>query len=115
MQGGITAVDCSWARADDVIWLHLRGVHRALPYLLAANPVNYGKPSQLSTAEALAASLYILGFRPEAERLLSLFKWGAGFIALNKRLLESYSEAADSREVVELQEAFASYRAIEHR
>jgi len=111
LEGGITAVDCSWAHVNELPWAGLRGVHRALPYLLAANPVNYGKPTRLSTAEALAATLYILGFKPEAERLLSAFKWGAGFLNLNKHLLEAYSTAADSKQVIELQQAFADLKA----
>ncbi|MEM2906189.1 MAG: DUF367 family protein [Candidatus Bathyarchaeia archaeon] len=108
LEGGVTAVDCSWERVHELPWSSLRGVHRALPYLLAGNPVNYGKPTRLSTAEALAATLHILGFKPEAERLLSVFKWGPGFLTLNRQMLEAYSRAADSADVVRLQEAFVS-------
>jgi pre-rRNA-processing protein TSR3 len=76
--------------------------------LIAANPVNYGKPTKLSTVEALAAALFILGFREKAERLLSVFKWGSSFLSLNKELLETYAGAHNSSEVVELQREFMS-------
>jgi pre-rRNA-processing protein TSR3 len=52
----ITALDCSWEILDAGVfgaWRH----HRALPYLVAANPTNYGRPLRLSSAEALAAAL----------------------------------------------------------
>jgi len=103
---GLTAIDCSWIRADEVFELNTRGASRALPYLIAANPVNYGTPTKLSTVEALASALYISGFREEAENLLSKFKWGLEFIRLNKRFLEAYAEAKDSAEVVALQKKF---------
>ncbi|RLI46195.1 DUF367 family protein [Candidatus Bathyarchaeota archaeon] len=107
---GISAIDCSWIHADEVFELSMRGASRCLPYLIAANPVNYGVPTKLSTVEALAAALYIAGFRDAAERLLSLFKWGLHFITLNKDLLDAYAGAKDSGEVVELQKAFMSRR-----
>ena len=100
---GLLAVDCSWARIE-TFPKALRGARRCLPYLVAANPVNYGVPTKLSTAEALAAALYIAGFKEQAHRVLSVFKWGPVFLELNKDLLEAYSEAEDSQGVLKAQE-----------
>ena len=94
--------------ADEVFELSMWGVSRCLPYLVAANPVNYGAPTKLSTVEALAAALYIVGSKDNAERLLSIFKWGPQFINLNRELLDSYAKAKDSTEVVEFQKKFIS-------
>jgi len=105
---GLVAIDCSWMHADEVFELSVRGASRCLPYLIAANPTNYGVPTKLSTVEALSAALYIAGFRENATRLLSVFKWGPHFIGLNKELLESYALAKNSGEVVELQKRFMS-------
>lgn len=103
---GLTAIDCSWIHADEVFELSMRGASRCLPYLIAANPVNYGTPTKLSTVEALAAALYIVGLKDNAERLLSIFKWGPQFINLNRELLDSYAKAKDSSEIIELQTKF---------
>jgi pre-rRNA-processing protein TSR3 len=103
---GLTALDCSWEHAEKVLLAHVRGTSRCLPILIAGNPVNFGKATKLSTVEALSAALYITGFENEAERLLSIFKWGHTFLDLNRERLESYRKAKNSKEIVELQERF---------
>jgi pre-rRNA-processing protein TSR3 len=105
---GLAALDCSWVHATEVFDLSTHGTLRCLPYLVAANPVNYGVPTKLSTVEALAAALYIAGFLEQAEELLSKFKWGLHFVTLNEELLEGYVQAKDSAGVVKVQEEYLS-------
>lgn len=103
---GLAALDFSWEHAEKMKPFSKRRFSRCLPYLVAANPVNYGSPTKLSTVEALAAALYIVGFRQKAESLLSIFKWGPEFIRLNYERLESYTKAEDSNEILEIQRKF---------
>ena len=103
---GLVALDCSWEHAEKVMRGRVRGTSRCLPILIAGNPVNFGKPTKLTSAEALAAALYIAGFREEARQLLSIFKWGHTFIEINHERLEDYADAKDSKEVVKLQKRF---------
>ncbi|MFB3888753.1 MAG: DUF367 family protein [Candidatus Bathyarchaeia archaeon] len=102
---GVVALDCSWEHAEKVLSTHVRGTSRCLPVLLAGNPVNFGKATKLTTAEALAAALYIAGFREEAQQLMSVFSWGHAFFELNNDLLEMYAGAKDSSEVVSLMQS----------
>ena len=103
---GLAALDCSWEHAEKVLVRHVKGTSRCLPVLIAGNPVNFGKATKLSTVEALAAALYILGHENQASELLSLFKWGHTFLDLNHDWLESYKKAKDSTEIIELQERY---------
>lgn len=104
---GLTAVDCSWHSAEATFaQLGKRACSRALPFLLAANPVNYGKPYRLSTLEAFAAALYIIGYKDDANDILKLYKWGEQFIILNREPLEAYARAKDSEGVITAQDDF---------
>lgn len=102
---GLAALDCSWEQAQKVLGEHVRGTSRCLPILVAGNPVNFGKLTKLTTAEALAASLYIAGFKTEAEGMLGIFPWGHTFFELNRNYLDKYATAKDSEEIVQMQKA----------
>jgi pre-rRNA-processing protein TSR3 len=100
---GLAALDCSWEHAQKVLSTHVKGTSRCLPILIAGNPTNYAKATKLSTVEALAGALYIAGFKDEAQKLLSIFTWGHTFMELNADLLEGYSKAKDSSDIVKMQ------------
>jgi pre-rRNA-processing protein TSR3 len=100
---GVLVLDCSWNKLSKFPRIKRGLEHRALPFLLAANPTNFGKPQRLSSAEALAASLFILGEKAHAEDLMNLFKWGPVFLDINRERLEAYAAAMNSTEVVRAQ------------
>ena len=100
---GIAVVECSWARLDEVPFGKIASPHERLcecssladsdfgqsrnvkvPYLIATNPVNYGKPWRLNCVEALAAAFYITGFDTYAKQLLKPFGWGHAFYEVNE-------------------------------
>ena len=97
---GLGLVDCSWKKAWQVYGKLKVRIRRRLPILLAANPINYAKPYVLSSAEAIAAALYITRFKEEAYKVLSLFKWGHTFFELNSDLLEAYSAAKTTDDLI---------------
>ena len=73
---------------------------------MAANPVNFGKPCMLSSIEALAAALYILGEKERATEVLSKVNWGVRFLEVNQEPLDLYARAKDSTEVIGIQELY---------
>lgn len=97
-------MDCSWNRLDDVPFNKTKGAApRLLPWLVAGNPVNYGRPCKLSCAEALAAVLIICGCKEEGEELMGRFKWGHSFLSLNDELLSTYASCHTGKEIIEAQ------------
>ena len=98
---GILAVDCSWKTAEEQFFdLSKNHKSRALPFVIAVNPVNFGKPLQLTTLEAFIAAVYILGDKNQAEKLTSLYKWSPHFLTMNKNPLDDYQSAKNSHEVI---------------
>jgi pre-rRNA-processing protein TSR3 len=98
----LISLDCSWETAGEAMF-SINGTHRALPFLVAANPVNFGRPFRLTTAEALAAALTIFGDRDRAASILSAVGWGETFLELNAEPLARYADCDDSGEVVAVQ------------
>ena len=73
--GSLVGLDCSWAHIEssvDTVMKKTRLIPRMLPLLLAANPVNWGKPGKLTTAEALSAALYLIGREEQSRNVLLL-------------------------------------------
>lgn len=101
----ITVLDCSWEVLDTGAISSWR-IRRALPFLVAANPVNFGRPCMLSSVEALAAALYIMGERDRAQEILAKVSWGIRFLEVNAEPLDLYAAAKNSTEVVRIQEEF---------
>ncbi|KAH8199785.1 hypothetical protein TruAng_006066 [Truncatella angustata] len=99
-QYGAAVVECSWARTKEINWSKVGGkCERLLPYLVAANTVNYGKPWRLNCVEALAAAFAICGHLEWAEEILAPFSYGQSFLDINSSILKKYAACADEEGV----------------
>lgn len=102
---GLVVMDLTWTNIDE--FPRLKKVEeRALPYLLASNPINWGRPMELNSAEAVMAALWILGEKDQAETFLERFNWAPEFLRLNGNMLDDYASAKDSTEVVRIQNEY---------
>ncbi|KAI0397931.1 DUF367-domain-containing protein [Xylariaceae sp. FL0594] len=112
---GAAVVECSWARTKEVQWNKVGGkCERLLPYLVAANTVNYGKPYRLNCVEALAACFYICGHPDWAEQVLRPFNYGESFLAINSKLLKKYALCADEAAIKQTEKEWLERLEREH-
>ena len=105
----IVALDCSWkllTESLEIIHQKTKLKGRTLPLVLAANPVSWGKPGRLSTAEALALSLVLINKWEQARSILKPFRFSDTFFQLNSEPMEAYSAATSNSELAELQWEF---------
>lgn len=106
-QFGAAVVECSWVRVKEVPWGKIGGkCERLLPYLVAANSVNYGRPWRLNCAEALAATFFICGHEDWAHEVLTHFSYGEPFLEINSQLLKRYAACANAEEVRKAEEVW---------
>ncbi|TPX18123.1 uncharacterized protein E0L32_002632 [Thyridium curvatum] len=104
-QYGAAVVECSWARTKEIQWSKVGGkCERLLPYLVAANTVNYGKPWRLNCVEALAAAFYICGHPDWARDILAPFSYGEAFLEINSSLLKKYAACDDEPAIKKTEE-----------
>ena len=103
---GICVIDCSWAKFNE-LHLDLHKIEtRSLPFMVAVNPVNFGKAFKLSCAEAFAACLLLGGFEKEARFIMDHFKWGEHFFKINEELFGKYKGVKSQDELKEIQEKY---------
>ena len=119
--GAVVGVDCSWRLAEGEFGAprdagggrkragtggaarrYDTEFSRRLPPLLAGNPVNYAKVGMLTTAEAIAASLFIMGYDDMAHNVLGRFRWGHTFYDLNRNILAEYAAMTRQDDAAEI-------------
>jgi pre-rRNA-processing protein TSR3 len=106
-QYGAAVVEASWKRIEEVPFNRIGGPNpRLLPYLIAANPTNYGRPWRLNCVEALAACFFICGHQDWAEEVLSTFSYGQAFLDINDTVLKRYAACKDEEEVKKAEEVW---------
>ena len=77
-----------------------------MPYLVAANATNYGRPWRLNCAEALAAAFFICGHEDWAREVLTHFSYGEPFLEINGQILKRYAVCTSEEEVKKAEEVW---------
>jgi pre-rRNA-processing protein TSR3 len=77
-----------------------------VPYLVAANSVNYGRPWRLNCVEALAATFYICGHEDWAHEVVTHFSYGETFLEINSQVLKRYAACTTEEEVKEAEKVW---------
>lgn len=81
-------------------------IDNLVPFMVAVNPVNYGKACKLSCVEAIAATLFLGGLHNEAEYILSHFKWGISFLKVNYEVFNLYKNCSNSLQIGEVESKY---------
>ncbi|SOV23751.1 ribosome biogenesis protein TSR3, putative [Plasmodium sp. DRC-Itaito] len=102
---GLSVVDCSWKSIDLLKRIKFSN-QRKLPYIIAVNSINYGKPYKLSCLESLAFCLYVCNYNKQCNDILNIYKWSVNFTNLNKELLDSYKLCNTHEEIKNAEEEF---------
>ncbi|KAH7649931.1 hypothetical protein FG379_001775 [Cryptosporidium bovis] len=104
-KGGIGVIDCSWNKIDKIPFHKIHnGNERLLPFLVATNSTHYGRPYELSCAEAISSCLYLLGYENQAKKILGIFKGGLHFFELNNEVFSLYKKRGyNHNSVVEIE------------
>ncbi len=105
LHSGLCVIETSWKQIVDR-YSDIAKYSRKLPLLVPVNPVNYGKPGTLSSVEAVASALYIIGESAQAAELLAKFTWSGSFYRTNEELLKAYSGCKNNSDVESVQSEF---------
>jgi pre-rRNA-processing protein TSR3 len=67
---------------------------------MATNPQHYGRVAQLTTVEAFAAALYVLGRESEARRVIDGFAGGEEFWEVNQIRFDRYRASKNAADIL---------------
>ena len=97
LNGSLVGLDCSWKQIESSVSTVMKQTRlktkNDITIVIGSDPVNWGKPGKLTTMEAVAASLHLVGNIEQSKQVLGAFRWGERFFELNHEPLMEYSGA----------------------